>query len=332
MGANRAMPDRHFEKAFAGMRRPEFVCAGDPESREHVINRLLDGDPDELTADDFSVFLDVCADDSRFRPHLRYLLPSLLRIWREELTHWNGWFVSRFHRVLADTLIVEKHLSVRRREAVVRFMRQGLLDHIAEEESLCITDPSAAGIWFDCLADYGVFTKDVPALWEALWDCRRPGHAVAVVQYASCLICDDEVNPVFPSASPGLGGGPPVLWGSDTFLLGGRWLPRNVDYLSETLCGPYLTEHLDRALDSLAGPRAERAREVLAELTSRPWRAALRCRLLPMALGRRDTGEFPTWQSLAAQLATSADLRSKADNAGKGKHAGDTPSASPVEN
>ncbi len=78
--------------------------------------------------------------------------------------------------------------------------------------------------------------------------------AVCSVQYMSCLLYDDEENPVFAPWTPAGGGGPPSLWEVDGDIYDQSTHSANIEFLKTTLSVAYvqygLTHAAERITDS----------------------------------------------------------------------------------
>jgi hypothetical protein len=150
------------------------------------ILRLIEADPDSLKPEDFSGYLGYCTtggDDD-----LRFLFPSVLRIWESELYERDSWFTQYFHAEVCRTDFVERALSPKLKEAACDFMVRALSDRLGSETSLSVKGVSTSHDWFGYVASFGVFTTAIPVLWSGVWESARAGHAIALLQYLSCLI------------------------------------------------------------------------------------------------------------------------------------------------
>jgi hypothetical protein len=292
------MTYKELQAAFASVPKPRKV-QGDSwgiDATTEDIWRLINTEPSLLEADDFSGYIGMCTtggiDD------LRYLLPTLLRIWHHELSAKKGsWFIEHLHQELSRTDLIENHLNETLRSAVITFMRHSLLERIGQENPLRIVGNSPTHNWFGFMASYGVFTEDIPTLWQGLWEMPTPGHAVAVVQYASCLICKEGDNPVFAPWRSDIGGGSPLLWDYNSMGFDERWKESNVSFLQGTLSVNYLQEHLMKAERILSDRYMNsQVQAVLSNLLKYPERAQGRCSALPKALSIPSSPEGIEWK------------------------------------
>jgi hypothetical protein len=252
-----------------------------------------------LTVDHFLGYTGYVRSTTGGSDDLRYLLPSLLRIWREELFQTDGWFPQYFHDDLLRKGFLDQCLDDGLRRAVVEFMRTSLLERLAAETETRIVGGSHTHDWFRQFVTYGVITDDIPPLWEAWWAMAQPGHAVSAVQYASCLVCGETDNPVFADPiTREAAGGPPSLWDSDIYSLANTWRPANVDFLSRTLSVEYLRDRLSHARTAFGDWRLASAEcptaILLGMLDKRRDLVAARCRALPrvLALPKRWPADF----------------------------------------
>ena len=76
---------------------------------------------------------------------------------------------------------------------------------------------------------------DISQLCTAWWSLGSVGRAIAIVQYASCLLYGATDNPVFTAWTRIGGGGPPSLWEFAGHLYTHRWQEPNVSSLREAL-------------------------------------------------------------------------------------------------
>jgi hypothetical protein len=219
---------------------------------------------------------------------LRWVLPWGLQAWRDDLTGRSrayGGFVEQFYPVLANERVLGS-LSADQRGAVARFMREGLIVEIDNQQGLSYSGSEARPYrWIAALAGYGVLFPDIERLSGEWWSGDTRGRAVAVVQYGSCLIYDDDDNPVFAPWTHDGGGGPPCLWGQAGDLDDEPWLEENVRFLRGLLHPASVLERLGHAASALVGHiEGAIAGEVLNGAKSRPDVLASRCAELPCIL------------------------------------------------
>ena len=265
------------------------------------ILRLIEADPDSLKPEDFSGYLGYCTtggDDD-----LRFLFPPLLRIWASALYERDSWFTQYFHEEVCRTDFVERALSPTLKEAACAFMVRALSERIGSEEALSVNGVSTSHDWFGCLASFGVFTTAMPALWSGIWESEQRGHAVALLQYLSCLIYEDS-NPIFAPWTCNKGGGSPVLWRFDSVGFNEAWKQENVAYLTTALTTERISDWLVRASALHQGSKiAELANSFLDELATGARAVDERIGLLLIALQTPSgVGGF-TWDTLRAAAA-----------------------------
>jgi len=272
-------------KAFEKVPKPNKI-RGDPlqmDAAEEDIKRLVDTDPRSLRAKDFKSYLGC--DTTGGVGDLRYLLPTLLRIWSEQLCLQSSSFIQMLQKQLASKDFLYRRLDEDLRQLVVEFMRNAILERIGNEHALCIRGRCLTHRWFDVFANHGVITKDIPTIWEELWSMKLEGHAIAVVQYASCLVCREDSNPVFAPRSFWKGGGPPILWEYESWGFDERWKSTNVDFLRRTLSAEYVSAKLKEAARLMSDNHNRQiAQKVLEESHRAPGRLAKRCYILPQVL------------------------------------------------
>lgn len=169
-------------------------------------------------------------------------------------------------------------------------MRESILAEIDDQRGLTCKGMGARPYrWIGALTTHGVLLPDVSRLWTALWSIDTVGRAVATVQYVSCLMYDQNENPVFAAWTRDGGGGPPSLWEFEGHLYEHRWLEPNVRFLRENLNPQRVSEALDRAVERLGGqaeqPEYELALEVQQDLPLCAETLVARCGELPDLLG-----------------------------------------------
>jgi hypothetical protein len=260
------------------------------------ILRLIDRPPDTLTAEDFSGYLGYCTtggDDD-----LRFLFPPILRIWEAELYQRDSWFTQYFHAEICRTNFVERALSERLRRASKDFMVRALSERLASEHSLRIHGMSTSHDWFGYLASFGVFTTEISSLWSQVWQSDKLGHAVALLQYLSCLLYEDD-NPIFAPWTCDKGGGPPELWRYDSVGFGERWKEENLNFLSSALSSGSIREWLNRASENHAEDQVGAvAANFLRRLDDCAPEVDERIELLLIALRAPSDVGIVTWRSL----------------------------------
>lgn len=230
---------------------------------------------------------------------LRYALPLCLHAWREDLLGRDksyGGFVEQLYPALAR--VFDRVLQPADTTAVAAFMRAGLLEEMDEQRGLAFTGmPARPYRWFYALGAYGVILPDIPQLWTAWWSLGSVGHAIAAVQYGSCLLYGQADNPVFSPWTRVGGGGPPSLWEVAGHLYTHRWQEPNVTFLREALTPQTVLDVLRRAVKRLDGqPEQNVAAQVLRDASARETILGSRCAELPRILERtQDPGDRFDW-------------------------------------
>ena len=285
------------------VRRPTKVvgdsCGVDATTEE--IQRLIEADPETLKPADFSGYLGYCTtggDDD-----LRFLFPPILRIWDSALYEHDSWFTQHFHAEVCRTDFLERALSPTLREAACAFMVGVLSERIGSEQALPVKGASTSHDWFGYVASFGVFTNSIPALWSAIWESQQPGHAVALLQYLSCLIYEDS-NPIFAPWTRDKGGGPPELWGFDSVGFDEAWKQENVSFMTTALTTARISDWLERASALHSDSQVSELSDCfLDELASKTREVDERIRLLLIALQAPSGAGIVTWDSLRSAAA-----------------------------
>ena len=251
-------------------------------ARLHPGNRAQPSDLWEYTQD-----LLYCTEIQG--PLLTFLLPYCLEAWRDNLrgTHTGyGGFVEHFYPALAKKHVLDRYLTHAQTLAVSQFMRESILAEIDDQRGLAYKGMGARAYrWIRALTTHGVLLPDVGQLWTTWWSTDTVGRAIATVQYVSCLMYEQNENPVFAAWTRDEGGGPPCLWEFEGHLYENRWLEPNVQFLRENLNQQTVERALDRAVSYLAGQTEhESALEVQQDLPLCAETVVARCAQLPALL------------------------------------------------
>lgn len=234
-------------------------------------------------------------------PLFTYLLPFCLEAWHEDLrgtSNEYGGFVEQFYPVLANPQVFERFLTPAQSTAVSDFMRGSILAEIDEQKGLAYAGSAVRPYrWITALTTHGVLFPDVALLWDAWWSGATIGRAVAAVQYLSCLMYEEDQNPIFSAWTPDRGGGPPSLWEFGGHLYTNRWLEPNVSFLKGALSARRVGDVLRRAVERLIDqPEHAKATEVLEDLPLCEETLTARCAALPILLGTtQEPGKLLDW-------------------------------------
>jgi hypothetical protein len=192
---------------------------------------------------------DMLYEQSPLQPDLfRYLLPICLGVWQKDLLtngrSGYGGFVEYFWAALAAPTVLQ-HLNPSEYAEVETFMTAALLDRIGQENSLSFSGMGASPYtWFYALGSFCVVFPALPPLWKNWWEMTTPGQAYAGLQYLSCLLYENDRNPIFSPWTPVGGGGPPVLWETEGHIYEQGWRAENVAYLQATLTTSFIEDRL----------------------------------------------------------------------------------------
>lgn len=279
-------------RAFRRKKPPERITqeAFDFDTR-HLLRlaRLTPGESAE--ADDLWSY----TQDLRYTeiqvPLLEYVLPFCLAAWCDDLlgTHSNyGGYVEQLYPALADKVL--RLLNSSQTAAIAEFMRQAILEEIDSQRGLIYQGMGARPYrWIAALTSYGVLLEDVARLWAEWWSVGTVGRAIAVAQYVSCLMYEDNENPIFAPWTRGGGGGPPCLWEFAGNMYNHRWLHLNVSFLERSLNVEDVSSVLKRAVEKLANePELVVASQLLADLPLCIETIEARCAELPRLLETND--------------------------------------------
>ncbi len=200
---------------------------------------------------------DLLYEPSPLQPDLfRYLLPICLDVWRKDLLSHNqseyGGFVEYFWAALANKPLLQDNLNSREYAAVESFMAASLLDCIDQQNQLVFSGMGASPYtWFYTLSSFCVVFPTLSTFWTSWWEISTSGQACSVLQYLSCLLYENDRNPVFTPWTPNGGGGPPELWGMEGHIYERGWRTENVDFLQQTLTPEYVKNRLQYAAETV---------------------------------------------------------------------------------
>jgi hypothetical protein len=236
-------------------------------------------------------------------PLFTYLLPFCLEAWREDLsgarTEYGG-FVEHFYPMLANRHVFDRFVSPVQTATVSDFMRGSILNEIDDQRGLAYSGNDVRPYrWITALTTHGVLFPDISVFWNAWWSAATVGRAVSAVQYLSCLMYEENENPIFSRWTSDWGGGPPSLWEFGGHLYTNRWLEPSVSFLRGALNPGEVGDVLSRAVERLVD-QAEHAKatEVLADLPLCEETLTARCAALPRFLGilRRPANRSRPWR------------------------------------
>lgn len=249
--------DEHLEKlylAFQTLPSPEHIkgcgCSSCVSSDE--LKSLKESDPKTLTADQLFGYVHDALSTVGSEADFTFYLPHIMRAWSDELYDQNDrQFTDLVHTAMMRENFFHEKLKPELRDAIIEFMRVKLLERIGAEKSLHIRGSTGTHLWPQVFASYGWVTDDVPQLWSKWWAMPTVGHAISVIQWVSCLICDPKNNPVFEPWTPSGGGGPFELWQFSDRSYSARWRPSNVQFLQAILTDNYLRQSIEKVRDVL---------------------------------------------------------------------------------
>jgi len=148
----------------------------------------------------------------------RCLFPLCLEAWHQHLfasarvSQYSA-FVEYFLDTLNARPFLQDLLDEQEYEIIVAFIRNSILDRLDQEPGILFSRESATVyVWFGELSAFAVIFPLLERLWNEWWSMKTPGHAMAVLQYISCLLYLKDENPIFAPWTPQDGGGPPELW------------------------------------------------------------------------------------------------------------------------
>jgi tRNA (adenine37-N6)-methyltransferase len=223
--------------AFSVLPKPQWVYGDsfDIDMDEVGVQRLIDSDPDALLDSDFWGYVDTCVPGCM--EDMRYLLPPMLRIWEQSLYEPEDVFAYHFHNKLFELDIFGKNLHGGLERAVTGFMRRALEERVARESSVGTESVKPIRSWIANFNALAGFTYSFPELWNAVWAAEERGHAVAVLQYVSELVSEEDAESVHAKRGRSGAGEWLSIHGVNFDREGAGWLSGNMEFLASTLHG-----------------------------------------------------------------------------------------------
>ncbi len=233
---------------------------------------------------------DMLYEVSPLQPDLLcYLLPICLEAWREDLlSNGNseyGGFIEYFWAALANRKALQV-LNPREYAEVETFMKDVLLDRIDQEDGLRFSGMGASPyIWFDSLGSFCVVFPALSSLWKVWWELTTIGQACAAIQYLSCLLYEDDNNPVFSPWTPFGGGGTPSICEVAGHIYEQGWREENVAFINETLTVEFAEDRLRYAAHMVQGRvQSDVPKQMLEDFEEQKTLLELRLEELPSLL------------------------------------------------
>ena len=151
--------------------------------------------------------MDLCYSPSKIQLDLfRYLLPICLSAWKNVLLGCApsdfAAFDEHFFPALVKREPLHEYLNAEELGAVQKFVVETILERIRAEQSLehaCSRDNVYS--WFYAITDFAIVFSGLSDLWMSWWQLSSDGYAIAVLEYLSCLMYEDDCNPIFTAWS-----------------------------------------------------------------------------------------------------------------------------------
>ncbi len=120
-----------------------------------------------------------------------------------------------------------------------------------------------------------------------------PGQACAALQYLSCLLYENDQNPIFAPWTPDSGGGPPCLWDPAGHIYKQGWRQENVAFMKAILTIDYLWDKLQHAAQRLQGVVAsEVPLQMIGDFEAQKALLEIRLEVFPSLLLTASTANF----------------------------------------
>lgn len=215
----------------------------------------LEGSAKPSPRDLYDYIEDIYYGDEIQKDLFKFLLPKCLAAWREYLVNDNeyyGGYIELFESFLAKKELYPAILSKAEYESVTQFYANSILERMDGESKLNHQGSSSTPYkWFRSLASYCVIFPDLKYVWESWWGMKTQGRILCVVQYISCLMYDERLNPIFTPWTANEGGGPPLLWECEGHIYDSAWRPENVKFIKSILKKDYVYDNLKKAYQML---------------------------------------------------------------------------------
>ena len=200
---------------------------------------------------------------------------------------------SEFHYGIIHGDVMSKMLTADQREQVEAVFRDSMLHRLDKERGFLYSGLNTPAYgWMSRLNSLGLFSKELPTLWQQWWDVNTPGRAVAVLQYCSGLMYFEGENPLFEIWTRSRGGGGPCLWEHDAYIYDRGWPSENVDFARDFVTPERVTRVVRNAAHTLQSePEGEVASKIANELDDRLELIEARTSELPKLLGSKKQAE-----------------------------------------
>jgi hypothetical protein len=205
-------------------------------------------------------------------------------------------FDEQFFPALIRRQPLYKYLDAEEFGVVQEFVVETILERIRAEQSLR-HDGGLDNVYlkFYAITDFAIVFPDLSKLWMKWWQLSSDGYAVSALEYLSCLMYEDDCNPIFSPWSKENGGGPPRLNESGCQFYQVGWRAENIEFLASTVSPTYLERSLHTSVGRLGQFREHRA---VCTKMSDDWSAQLylvewRLKQLPDLLANSDLFAWP---------------------------------------
>jgi hypothetical protein len=147
-------------------------------------------------------------------------------------------------------------LSEEQQRAFARYANDAFLGAIDRGQRLRSEGSGAYAYgWFYELGSFATVCPGFEPLWREWWNLNSEGRAIGALQYLSCLMYENNANPVFSPWNPDKGGGAPPLWADTMGGVNDRpWNAANIAFLKNALDADRLFASIDPCLERLSNP------------------------------------------------------------------------------
>lgn len=255
--------------------------------------RRLASTPHEKITDLWCYYHDLAHVE--LQPELfEYLFPACLMDWHSTLMNHLPCSAgdSEFHYGVHKGKVFEKMLSPVRREQVMEFFRDSLVERLERQHVFAtVRNRFPSTSWICRLNSLGIILPNIELIWNELWLLDTPGRAIAALQYLSGLMYFDGENPLFQEWF----GESPSLCRNDSFIFHDGWPDNNAGLLTATLTPAFVRNTVPKAVTLLQGhPEFKKAKKMESDLERAECQKLIEVRVaeLPVLLRTPDPDEW----------------------------------------
>lgn len=184
----------------------------------------------------------------------KYLLPVLLESWKQSVIGVDkiGVVEEYLFPALRKKSLLQAVLSESEIQIVSTFIADAIMTMIDSQTSISADEGSQISQIFHQISSYAVLFPNLDTIWNKWWNLQTHGRCFVTIAYSSCLMYEDDQNPLFTKWSEERGGGPPLLNETGAAFNNGSWQPDNIHFLSRILTPTYVRDKLGQAISEIS--------------------------------------------------------------------------------